>query len=288
VTNEELRSVIIECLQKSRPYDPSAALFRREFLFSEIAEIAKNRNLKLSAGHNAWLDNRHGPPELFPRLKGPASDIVWDLIIEGILRPGTGPSGTEFDLPYIHVTEFGKAALQGNVTPYDPNGYLRNLNEKVPNADPVIVKYIAESAETLRRNCFLSSTVTLGCASEKAFLLLLDTYRDALNPADQATLDKALAKARGIKQEHEVFMKDYDFKLRPRLKATGSSSDSLTALDSALGFIFGYFRDIRNSAGHPTGTTLSREVVTSHLVVFPHYLRALFDLMEWIDANKPL
>jgi hypothetical protein len=152
VTNEELRSVIIECLQKSRPYDPSAALFRREFLFSEIA----------------WLDNRHGPPELFPRLKGPASDIVWDLIIEGILRPGTGPSGTEFDLPYIHVTEFGKAALQGNVTPYDPNGYLRNLNEKVPNADPVIVKYIAESAETLRRNCFLSSTVTLGCASEKA------------------------------------------------------------------------------------------------------------------------
>lgn len=283
----QLRSIVVECLQKNRPYDPRSDPFRVEHLFTEVAEIAKARSLKVTNSVNAWHDSGR-MPELHTNVRGPVWDIVWDLVIEGIVRPGLG-NREPYDFPYLHVTEYGKTALQGAITPYDPDGYMKRLAEKVPNADPIISKYIAESAETLRRHCLLASTITLGCASEKAFLLLLEDFQTALNPADQATLTAALQKCRGIKQQHITFMKWYESTLKPALRADKTlSSDWLTELEHALTFVFSYFRDIRNDAGHPTGVEFTKEVVQSHLVVFPSYLRVLYDLMEWIDNCKPI
>jgi hypothetical protein len=199
LTHADLRSIIVECLRRDRPFDPSSSPFRVQFLWAEVAAIAKARDLKVdSNGNKAWLENRHGPPELHPNLRGPVWSIVWDLIVEGLLRPG---DKSEFDLPHIHVTEHGKEAFKGTITLYDPDSYLKALAEKVPSADPIIMKYIAESAETLRRNCLLSSTVTLGCAAEQAFLLLLDAYRDALNPVNKSAFEKAMEKKQFVKQQ---------------------------------------------------------------------------------------
>ena len=44
--------------------------------------------------------------------------------------------------------------------------------------------------ETLRRHCLLSSTVTLGCASEQAMLLLIERTAAALEPAAALKLKK--------------------------------------------------------------------------------------------------
>ncbi len=286
MTAEQLRSIVIECLQRDRPYEPNRAPFDVGHLFYEIAEIAKQRGLKATAATNAWLDNPN-IPELYPNLKGPVWAIVWDLIIEGIVRPGDGAPSRQFSLPYIHVTEYGKQALKGRVTPYDPDGYLKNLEEKVPNADPVILRYIAESAATLRANCLLSSTVTLGCASEKAFLLLLAAYTDALNATERTTFEAALKKTRGVKQQHEEFTKSYEQKIKAKLKIE-FGTDWLTELDTALTFLFSYFRMNRNAAGHPTDAQFNRELSCAHLLLFPSYLRVICDLIDWIQVNKPL
>ena len=95
-------------------------------------------------------------------------------------------------------------------SPYDPDGYIKSIKEKVPNVDEVILRYIAESAETLRKNCLLSSSIALGCASEKALLLVLEAYKDALNPADQTAFIKSNQKIHSIKKRHQ------DFKCRYR------------------------------------------------------------------------
>lgn len=283
----QLRSIVIECLQKERPYDPKSDPFRVEHLLREVAEIAKARALKVTSTVNAWHDSG-GLPELHANVRAPVWDIVWDLVIEGIVRPGTA-KGDQNQFPYLHITEYGKKALQGAVNPYDPDGYMRRLAEKVPDADSIIIKYIAESAETIRRHCLLASTVTLGCASEKAFLLLLDAFETGLKPADKARFTAHLRKCRGIKQQHITFMKWYDATLKPALKADKSwSSDGLTEFEHALTFVFTYFRDTRNDAGHPTGVEFTKELVQSHLVVFPSYLRVLYDAMEWIDNHKPI
>jgi hypothetical protein len=45
---------------------------------------------------------------------------------------------------------------------------------------------------------------------------------------------------------------------------------------------------MRNDAGHPTGIVFDRERVNSHLVIFPYYLRVMYDLIDWLGANKPV
>jgi len=83
-------------------------------------------------------------------------------------------------------------------------------------------------------------------------------------------------------------MNEYENKLKAALKSKNMNSDWLTELENALTFVFSYFRSIRNDAGHPTGVEFSKETVQSNLVVFPSYLRVIYGLIEWIDANKPV
>ena len=69
----------------------------------------------------------HGYSGSSVTLSGPdygrVRNIFWDLVIEGILRPGLA-DGMNNDLPFFHVTEWGKVALKdGPTTPYDPDGY---------------------------------------------------------------------------------------------------------------------------------------------------------------------
>ena len=283
---ENLRPLVLECLKKDRPYNPSQSPLQLTHLCGEIAEIAKIRDLKYHSNINAW--NMNGDrPELHANLMPSVADIVWDLIIEGILRPGAGNDQT-FDLPRFHLTHYGKTALKDCLTPHDPEGYLKALHEKVQNPDPVIIRYVVESAETFRRNCLLSSTITLGCASEKAFLLVVDACEDALKPTDKPSFSANIVKEWSIKQKHIKFKAWYDNGLKAKLKASLKDNDWMTEFENALTFLFSYFRDIRNDAGHPTGVMLSREMVHSHLVVFPHYLRLFYDLIDWLGKNKPL
>jgi hypothetical protein len=281
---DQLRSIIIECMAKDRPEDGRGPL-QVTHLAAEVGEIAKARDLRYNETLPGWIEHRNGSVHLRPQLVGTAWDIIWDLIIEGVLRPGVGDD-SNVSLPHLHLTPYGKNAVKGVVTPHDPDGYLRRLNELVPNADPVIIQYIEESAHTLRVNCLLSSTVSLGCASEKAFLVLADAYAAALNSADSSQFQKEIEKDWKVSKQHEVFMKWYDNKLKARLKA--EKVDWKDELESALNSIFDYFRGVRNEAGHPSGVQFKRDLVNHHLMVFPSYLRAIYNLIEWMNAKKPL
>lgn len=203
MTKAELKAVVIECLKKDLPYDPSRPALQVEHLYGEVAAIAKSRGLKtIGDTHNAW--NMNGDRlELHANLREPVAGVVWELIIDRILQPGTS-SGDQIKYPYIHITEYGRKALQDEDTPYDPDGYVRRLTEKVPKVDDVIVKYVTESAKSLRADCLLGSTITIGCASEKVLLLLIDTYSGALNTTDKPTFDAAIKKARTVKLQHDI------------------------------------------------------------------------------------
>ncbi len=282
MTHPELRAVVIECLKKDHWSPPLCV----EFLFGEVAEIAKSRGLKsIGGGHDAWVMNRDRV-QLYGNLRAPVASIVWDLIGERILRPGT-IDGETYNLPHIYVTEYGKRALEDERTPYDPDGYLRKLAQKVPNIDPVIVTYLAESIETLRGNCLLSSTVTMGCASEQAMLLVIEKTLDACKPTNKAALQAALDKHRSIKLQNEQYRKWFEANLLARLKKD-RNSDWVSEMENALAFLFNHFRVLRNDAGHPTGCKISREEATANLVLLPRYLELIYDLFGWLNLNKPI
>jgi hypothetical protein len=200
---------------------------------------------------------------------------------QGIIRPGLN-DGINNQLSHYHVTEFGKEKLKGGAaSPYDPDGFLKRLQKEVPSLDPIILVYLAESLHTFRIGCLLSSTIALGCASEKALLLLVGSYADAL-PEPRQKKFRQNTENRLIKRQFEEFSKMLDSHLR------GLPGDLSDDVDVALNALFTMFRNQRNEAGHPTGKPVAREQAYANLVVFPVYVKKVYALIDWLRTNSPL
>jgi hypothetical protein len=110
-------------------------------------------------------------------------EVVQELINSGFLYPGL-PSDKNSGYPWLTITEYGKQAFLSQAwLPYDPDGYLKALKEKVPEIDDVTFVYIGESVAAFNRRHLLSATVTLGVASENLMLLLIEAYLNWLKDA---------------------------------------------------------------------------------------------------------
>lgn len=70
-----------------------------------IANQAENRDAERRGAPGNYVN-----AQLADADYGRVRDIIWDLIVEGIVRPGL-LTRTESDLPWFHVTEKGRAAL---------------------------------------------------------------------------------------------------------------------------------------------------------------------------------
>ena len=221
-----------------------------------------NPQHELEQKYNEWID-----------------DIVWDLIIEGIVRPGQG-SGT-YTLPHYHISEYGKRVLaEPSPQPYDPDEYLARV-KSIPNIDNIIASYLEESLKAFRIHCLLSSVITLGCASEKAILLLIDVCKNAIsNPTDQADFVRK-TDTLSIKRKHDEFQNILRTRIFPTLPSNIKEN-----LDNYLNGLFSIIRSHRNDAGHPSGNVIQREHLYTLLVVFPSYLEKVYSLIDWLKTNN--
>jgi hypothetical protein len=268
VSYEQMRSLVLETLAQKKA-DQFAGL--RQAVFG----IART--------HGLIADQPHGIISRGDELSGTdyarAQSIVWDLIIEGVVRPGLN-EGVNNNLPFFHVTEWGKKVIEGSgPTPYDPDGYLTRLQHDIPNLDAVIVTYLNESLHTFRINCLLSSTIALGCASEKALLVLIDAYANSLAELSQKKF-RGNTEGRMIKRQFDEFRKMVDSELKSRLP-----SNLQDGLDVELNAIFDIIRNQRNDAGHPTGKDIERERAYANLMVVPIYFRKVYSIIGWLVAN---
>jgi hypothetical protein len=266
ISYDQLRSLVIEYIGKVQD-DPTLQLNN---LRDGVGEVAATRGL-LEPGCSQLSQQDHRR----------SCDIIWDLIIDGIVRPGGG-NNTDAKLPWFHVTDRGRELLaHGSLSPYDPDGYLSRLNNDVPYLDPIVRVYLVESLHTFRIGSLLSSTITLGCASERAILILIDAYADALPKSDGDAFKK---KTQGtmIKTRFDAFEKSAKHNERLKSAVPPAFKDTL---DNPIKSIFEMYRAQRNDAGHPTGTQFVREEAHAHLVIFPHYIKRLYLLTDWLRNN---
>jgi hypothetical protein len=249
--------------------------------FNDIAvAVAKDAVAnRLVPDPNGPNPSRHDSYILADGDRSRVQDVFWDLIIEGVIRPGLGDEGNA-ELPFFHVTDQGRLALSAaGPSPYDPDGYLRRLKETIPKIDAVILTYLEESLHTFRIGCLLSSTVTLGCASEKTLMILIDAYANAMGAARQAKFRKD-TEGKQIKTQFDEFRKQADGHLRALLKTAGLA-DRLETLTG----VFDMIRRQRNDAGHPIGVSLDRAQCYANLMVFPDYSRGMYDLIDWLNSQ---
>ena len=86
---------------------------------------------------------------------------------------------------------------------------------------------------------------------------------------------------RPIKRKFDEFHKRLESHLMAKLPG-----DLKEHLDIALIALSALFREMRNDAGHPTGKAILREQAYANLVVFPVYLKKVYDLIGWLKGNS--
>ena len=271
---EQLRSLILEQLKTSKTGQTTS-------LSTNVARLVVQKNLAPDPYANSgMLGNLQY--KFTPKYNVWVEDIVWDLINEGVIRPGLLDDLNK-GLPYYHLSEYGNSIVENQqAQPYDPEGYLADVRS-IPHIDPVIVTYLEESLKAFRINCLLSSAITVGCASEKAILLLLDACINAVNdPTLKARLTK-VNDGLSTKQKQDELKKILDTKIL--IKNSIVPYDVREDLDNYLTGVFGIIRKHRNDAGHPTGKIIRRPDLNALLVVFPEYLKKIYSLMNWFNAN---
>ena len=118
--------------------------------------------------------------------------IFHEFYLEGILVPGVRPkvgmtyqSGTLI-FPHFYATPYGEQVLKTtDYQPYDPDGYLAKIKTEISGLDEVIVRYLEECLACFKRNLLFAAAVMLGCAAEKAVLLLVEAFANSLTDPDE-------------------------------------------------------------------------------------------------------
>lgn len=171
-------------------------------------------------------------------------EVIWSLIIQGILMPGMNDANPYW--PFLRLTEYGKKCVaEDRLLPYDPDGYLEEFNKSVPLADSVIVEYLTESLQCYIHGLNRSSAVMLGGASEKAVLLLFEGYADSIvDSSKKAHFKSELQKQTSIFRKFEAFDKHFSTTKSTLPKPLAENIDSL------LRGVFDLIRATRNDAGH--------------------------------------
>lgn len=275
VDYEELRPLALEALKVLINHKD----LRLELIIDETDLISRSKGFYKDAKPYRFSGYGTGSEKYMPSNdREKVRQILWQFILQGILAIGRDEANANF--PYISITEHGRQVIEsGETLPYDPDGYLRKLKTEIPNIDPIIEMYVTESLQAYLKGLMFSSAVALGVASEKAFLILLDTFTNALSdPTMKSTFQRL----------QDTFRTKYKFdQLRTKLMSIrGTLPRELSEdLESQFDGIFNLIRVTRNDAGHPTGQKIERDTAFVNLRLFITFCKKIYGLIDYFGSN---
>lgn len=206
--------------------------------------------------------------------------IIHEFYIEGIIIPGpkilpnTVGQSHFLRFPFYQLTQYGERVLENpEYQPHDPAGYLAKIQSEIDTIDPVIIRYLDECLSCYRHNLMLSAAVMLGCAAEKAILLLIDAFGSTLQGANKTDFER----------ETNTFVISRKYRaLWSRLEPmAGTLPDNLRdQLGNIIDRTFDIIRTTRNEAGHPSGNIIEKETVHANLLLFPIFCKRIYGLMQ--------
>ena len=246
----------------------------------QLADIS--RWVKQKAQQAGFLpqDTHFATNNLDKRDEDAIRECIWSLIIQGIVVPGVSTDSYGSNLPWLQVTEWGKACLEnGEYVPYDTNLYLNRLRSQVPRLDSTVDLYLSEALNSFRSGNYLAAAVMTGVASERILVTLRDAIHGAIREKDRQRKLMEATDGQAAKRIYEEISKRIDpvvEQLPPQLQ------DSIgTELDG----IFQLIRRTRNDAGHPTGRAIERGEANALFQLFPVYAKSACALIAWLEGK---
>jgi len=269
---EELRLFVLNCLKNF----PSGQSLQVISLINRVIETLIDQGYYGDSLKNAfpkWLRGKELDPD-----REKIREIMWELIIQGVLLPGV--SDSQPGLPFLTLTGYGEQVVAlGEIQPHDPDGYLTLLKTEIPSLDVEIERYITESLQAYRRGLLLSSAVTMGVASEKAFILLHEELTNSITDPIKKKKFLDLQASYKTKQKFDAVKKEL---ISNKSKYPRNISENL---ETHLDTIFQVIRVTRNEVGHPTGKILNRSEVFVRLQLFVEYTKIVYQLIDWLQLN---
>lgn len=171
-------------------------------------------------------------------------------------------------------------AIPGQVLPFEIDKFPQTIRERVPDCDPVIVRFIEESIRCIRSDALLAAAFMMGAASERAINLLIHTYGDSIRGDSAREQFLSRVGGRFISRKYEEFMRSYQ-------SCKNKPTDSLSQdLDVIIGSMFQFCRVTRNEIGHPQIVPdLDRGVVLANLGQFVTYIERIYQLIRYFKEN---
>lgn len=204
------------------------------------------------------------------------------LLTQGVIIPNTSPPN--YPNPnFYRLTDYGREWIKTpEPIPEDLHGFLNHLKELIPNINPVIEQYTAESLKTFERGAFFASAVMIGAASEKAIYMLIEALGDAVqNTQIKQRIDRAMDRRRlpTLFKLISDILDPQKTSGRIPYKVHEGSDIHLLSLAEAI-------RVQRNDAVHPTIGVVTPLKVRLSIASFPGACRKVYDLIEWLKNNR--
>lgn len=265
------------------PYDPTRpdlAAVRRIFLDWLRANPNATQLDSTGATYEGLVEyvNDNRQPQL---LAFHVTEVFWELLVEGIVAPGT--SSQMLNLPLFHLTGYGKKVVASEAGhPHDEPGYLARLRARVPQPDQTVQAYLGEALTAFRRGTPVSSTIMLGIAAERIFLLVCDSLSAALrDPTEKATFDALLQRFPMKPKLDWVHAKLLDLQNR---RVPGLPDNATLAVTA----IYDFLRTQRNDLGHPREVppSVDREEAFGNLQIFPRYYQVAEEVRQFLGGNQ--
>lgn len=268
MNRDTLKSLILEYL-KGHPQTQFTEIY------NGVGNIAIERELiEGPSGYRPGAGYYEGL--LGPQEQLLASELIWELIIQGILTPGMNAANPE--LPRLRLTAYGERCVNENtILPHDYGTYLESIKSMSVPTDSVFLVYITESVEAFNKGLYNSSVLSLGIASEQLTVMLIEGYRSAIKTEEnKEKFNQALARARHIAYQFEEVYK--------RLESVkGQMPNDIGHDISMLKFLEEMIRRNRNDAGHPSGRVFSRDEAQAALIVFPQHYKTTVKILDWLS-----
>ena len=177
--------------------------------------------------------------------------------------------------------ESGSAA-PGILLPAEIEKFPQTLKERVPSCDGVVLWFFQEALRCYKAGSPAGAAFMLGAASEKAILLLIETYGNRIKNQKNREGFFSRVNNRMISVKYDEFKRSY--------KSANPKPNELTLvqdLEQLLDGAFNFYRHTRNAVGHPQIIPdLDQGVILANLGQFIVYVERIYGLIEFYNANE--
>lgn len=172
------------------------------------------------------------------------------------------------------------AAAPGILLPAEIEKFPQTLQERVPDCDGVVLWFFQEALRCYKAGSPSGAAFMLGAASEKAILILIESYGSRIKDLGNKTNFLSRVNNKMISVKYDEFKRSYKA-ANPKPKELPLAQDLEQLLDGA----FNFYRHTRNAVGHPQIIPdLDKGVILANLGQFIVYVERIYGLIKFYST----